>query len=54
MKNKKVLRDEGNWADIKIKKTTVKRLQHIKVDMEVPTYDLVINTGLDLIEEERK
>jgi hypothetical protein len=54
MKKTKALRDEGNWTDIKVKKTTVKRMQHLKVNMEVPTYDDVINAGLNLVEEEMK
>jgi len=41
--NKKQLRNEAEWQDIRIKKQTIKSLGFMKLNLDVNTYDDVIN-----------
>jgi len=54
MVNKQKRNTEDGWTNIRIRTATVKRLRVAKANMELPLYDDVINTGLNLIEEEQK
>ena len=54
MAKKKAKRDKSSWDNICLRKTTIKRMKIIKAYMEVPTYDDIINEGLDLVEKENK
>ena len=45
---------KDGWANIRVRTTTLKRLRVAKAQMEVPLYDDVINTGLNLLEEDMK
>jgi hypothetical protein len=54
MKNTKAKDTEGKWRNIRIRFDTLKRLRVAKAQMELPLYDDVINTGLNLIDKEQK
>jgi hypothetical protein len=41
-KTKKQLRNEAEWQDIRIKKQTIKSLAFLKINLDMNTYDEVL------------
>jgi hypothetical protein len=41
-KNKKQLRNEAEWQDIRVKRNTIKSLAILKINFDMNTYDDVI------------
>lgn len=47
VKQKKQLRNEAEWKDIRIKRTTAKLLMQVKIDNDLLTYDDAIQVVLN-------
>ena len=50
MKNNKIKQQEG-WINIRLRKTTIKRLRIVKAEKELKLYDDAVNIALDELEE---